>query len=320
MTSPERDEEFEAYLQRRGSVHADLERIEQPEPPASVDALILKRARSAFARPQDGEVGFSTRFAPSDPMPSTTRRWAVPVGLAATILFSVVLYRAQPDAQQLAALRETRSPTPPRSSSPVMVDLQVAGEAENDVMLASTPGEAPADVSARAPTAALAKRANVVSDAAEIETAIASVEDRTEAAANGSSRQASSAAVSAAAPAPGPPPPPAVASSAEGSTVSSAAEAPPAQTSSASAAAAMPSARASAAPGAPPVAASSAGTQSSMARKSGAERAIAPKPHEPATWLKRIEALRAAGKSAEADDQLREFRRAYPDYVLDGAR
>jgi hypothetical protein len=33
-------------------------------------------------------------------------------------------------------------------------------------------------------------------------------------------------------------------------------------------------------------------------------------------WLEEIRALRAAGKSEQAEQQLREFRVAYPDYVL----
>jgi len=35
---------------------------------------------------------------------------------------------------------------------------------------------------------------------------------------------------------------------------------------------------------------------------------------DPATWLRQIEALRAQGKTAEADAELRRFHQAFPDY------
>jgi hypothetical protein len=38
----------------------------------------------------------------------------------------------------------------------------------------------------------------------------------------------------------------------------------------------------------------------------------------PQTWLARINALRAAGKSAQADAELRRFRAMFPDYRADG--
>jgi len=40
-------------------------------------------------------------------------------------------------------------------------------------------------------------------------------------------------------------------------------------------------------------------------------------PRDPQTWLDEISALRAQGKTAEADAQLRRFRQAFPDYPLD---
>jgi hypothetical protein len=46
-----------------------------------------------------------------------------------------------------------------------------------------------------------------------------------------------------------------------------------------------------------------------------ADAAISPKATpDPATWLRRIEALRAQGRTAEADAELRRFHQAFPDY------
>jgi len=41
-----------------------------------------------------------------------------------------------------------------------------------------------------------------------------------------------------------------------------------------------------------------------------------PAPADPQAWLKQIQALRAAGKDAQADAQLRRFRAAFPGYPL----
>ena len=44
--------------------------------------------------------------------------------------------------------------------------------------------------------------------------------------------------------------------------------------------------------------------------------ALAKAQEPPETWLERIAQLRREGKNEEADRQLAEFRRAYPDYRL----
>jgi len=43
---------------------------------------------------------------------------------------------------------------------------------------------------------------------------------------------------------------------------------------------------------------------------------LAGKAESPEAWLKRIAALRAAGRHEEADERLAEFRRRYPDYEI----
>jgi hypothetical protein len=43
---------------------------------------------------------------------------------------------------------------------------------------------------------------------------------------------------------------------------------------------------------------------------------LSPRERNPATWLEDIAALRRAGRSGEADIEIRRFRSAYPDYII----
>lgn len=55
---------------------------------------------------------------------------------------------------------------------------------------------------------------------------------------------------------------------------------------------------------------------SAMARPAPAPAAAAPPPEKPERWLERIAELRSRGRHAEADRELAEFRRIYPNYTL----
>jgi len=85
MTDPERDEAFEAYLKRRSVLPDALSSDERLEPPAALDAIVLRKAREAI----------EAQGAPDQMKQQTQRppRWAVPVALAATIMLclSVVM-------------------------------------------------------------------------------------------------------------------------------------------------------------------------------------------------------------------------------------
>jgi hypothetical protein len=80
MTGPEHDPEFEAFLKRRSPMYRRLSDIDDAEPPAELDRLVLNRARDAIDTP--ARMPFYR-----------TSRWAMPAGLAATILiaFTVLL-------------------------------------------------------------------------------------------------------------------------------------------------------------------------------------------------------------------------------------
>ena len=80
MSDAEHDPEFEAFLKRRSPMHRRLSDFDHAEPSVELDRLVLTRAREAIEAP------------PQAPMYRATR-WAMPLGLAATILiaFTVVL-------------------------------------------------------------------------------------------------------------------------------------------------------------------------------------------------------------------------------------
>jgi len=75
MTGPEYDAELEAFLKRRSPMHRRLSDIDHAEPSVELDRLVLNRAREAIETP------------PAQPL-FRTSRWALPVGLAATILIA----------------------------------------------------------------------------------------------------------------------------------------------------------------------------------------------------------------------------------------
>jgi hypothetical protein len=76
MTGPERDNEFEAYLKRRARIDRRLRSLDRLEPPAELDRIIIARARQ------------SIQGAPPVPL-FRAPRWALPMGMAATILISL---------------------------------------------------------------------------------------------------------------------------------------------------------------------------------------------------------------------------------------
>ena len=75
MTGPEHEDEFEAYLTRRLPIHQRLSARERLEPPAELDRLIIAKARQAIQSPSPVRV-------------FRAPKWALPVGLAATIVIS----------------------------------------------------------------------------------------------------------------------------------------------------------------------------------------------------------------------------------------
>jgi hypothetical protein len=76
MSGPERDDEFEAYLRRQVRIDRRLKSLDRLEPPLELDRIIIGQARQAI----QGAPPVHMFRAP---------RWALPMGMAATILISL---------------------------------------------------------------------------------------------------------------------------------------------------------------------------------------------------------------------------------------
>jgi hypothetical protein len=96
MSDTEHDPEFEAFLKRRSPMHRRLSDFDHAEPSIELDRLVLGRARAAIE-------------APAQPPVYRATRWAMPVGLAATILiaFTVLLNIDHKNAKSAAPLAAT---------------------------------------------------------------------------------------------------------------------------------------------------------------------------------------------------------------------
>ena len=296
MTGPEHDPEFEAFLKRRSPIHRRLADFDHAEPSIELDRLVLGRAREAIETPAQPPMFRATR-------------WAMPVGLAATILiaFTVVLNidrhaprmeksvaaakaeHAAAPVTQLTANQAERGATDSRiaaeSSATPSAQAQRASAGAGAVAAdAGQPASAlerrdmRAERKAAAPIAT-ATAANATATEAESDAVASDVGKQRDRSLSDQPLLASSAAVrgttdlAAVSPAPTAAPPPASAS---------------AQTPSSASASTPPSASA---PSAPP------------AYQASAE-----------SWLREINRLRASGKTAEAERELTAFRQAYPSH------
>jgi hypothetical protein len=81
MTAPEHDDEFELYLKRRLPIHQRISALERLEPPEDLDRIVITKARQAIQSPSPVRI-------------FRAPKWALPVGLAATIIisFTVLLH------------------------------------------------------------------------------------------------------------------------------------------------------------------------------------------------------------------------------------
>jgi hypothetical protein len=78
MSDSEHDDEFEAYLKRRLPINKPASSLEHLEPPPELDRIVISKARNAIK----GVSPIRFLRAP---------QWALPVGLAATILLSFAI-------------------------------------------------------------------------------------------------------------------------------------------------------------------------------------------------------------------------------------
>jgi hypothetical protein len=78
VSDSEQDDEFEAYLKRRVPIDKGMSPLNRLEPPAELDRIVIGKARKAI----QGASPLQIYRAP---------KWALPVGLAATILVSFAI-------------------------------------------------------------------------------------------------------------------------------------------------------------------------------------------------------------------------------------
>lgn len=81
MSGPERDDDFEAYLRRGARFDRRLKSLDRLEPPLELDRMIIGQARQAI----QGAPPVPLFRGSGHPAP----RWALPMGMAATILISL---------------------------------------------------------------------------------------------------------------------------------------------------------------------------------------------------------------------------------------
>jgi hypothetical protein len=199
MSTPDRDEEFEAFLARRSLLPRALAERENAEPPAEVDRRVLEEARAAVnAAPARKSF--------------RTNRWPVPVALAATVLISlaIVVQLQRPSSNALTASRsEQRTVMPRQAFEPARAPLQtdIAEEPEPDVDVLSDSPERFAKASAPAESRRLIASANEQRRLAQ--------ERADESAADASADTATQSRRESVAMAPPPPPAPALADAAE---------------------------------------------------------------------------------------------------------
>jgi hypothetical protein len=322
MTIPETDSEFEAFLKTRTVLPNGMSDDDKLEPPKALDAIVLKKAREAIRA--------------REPV-SRPARWATPVALAATILLclsivlNVSLNTNRPAASlqhMTAATADKPSPAPAgpasegerrekvadatTSSEAILPEEKVAGSrAPRPPVLAEAAPPAPAELpraddSHARKTEALASRSETPQGLSEVVTT--------------SRRRAAG---------PAPTEAPTIANSAAGkpaqladrgrapnlapteaSTIADSAADKPAQLADRGRAPGpAPSAVAGVAPDS--VATAPEGEQPALAKR---KAAASPHPQDPQTWLRQIAALRAEGKVAQADAEMRRFRSIFPAY------
>jgi hypothetical protein len=134
ITDSEYHDDFEAYLKRRVSIDRRLALIDRLEPPPELDRIIIGKARAAIQSPAPVAV-------------FKAPRWAVPMGLAATILVSLsmlldlgIRQAIRQDAGRSQVLAATEEPF-----SEITLPLDAQPELEESAKPSLTRAEAPAE-------------------------------------------------------------------------------------------------------------------------------------------------------------------------------
>jgi hypothetical protein len=303
MSTPDRDEEFEAFLARRSLLPRALAEHEDAEPRPEVDRSVLYEAQAAVnAAPARKSF--------------RKNRWPVPVALAATVLISlaivVQLQRPAPDTFAFSRGAQPGSTQQRQAFEPGVPAVQpdLAPEPESDGAEFSDSPERFAKASAPAESRALIASANQMRPTAEERADEAADVDASADAAVASRREA----VAASPPTPSPAP---VLADAARARDNAAAEADRAATNSVAATEARGTTDSVAEAKARSATDSVATAEAENGKAAPAAAASAER--DPKAWLERIAKLRAEGKRAQADREFKAFVKRYPDYVTDEA-
>jgi len=301
MTHPERDDEFEAFLKHRTVLPHGVSVDDKLEPPHALDEQVLRKAREAIH---------------ADKQSQRAPRWAMPMAIAATVLLclsialnvSLNTNRPVPEQQRLTVANADKPVAESRADDANVLDSisvtatrrevgdeRKAAGAANAIAQADT-GSADGIDGAKSTAAATGRaRAESVPDAK-----LTAVRPPVLADAQ------SPAFGSVAAP--------------EANELESVAVTGTRRAAKSKSEGYMQPAERSAAPALPvPSAAAPAATAlpSAPAPASGAPAAAsASHPLDPGTWLKQIDALRAQGRTGEADAEMQRFRAAFPKYPV----
>lgn len=134
MSSPQDDKDLDDYLRGESELSRRYRALSQEEPPAALDRLILEQARARNA-------GDTSNVAPL--RRGGAKRWAVPFGLAATMLLSFAILRER------GVQTEVSAPAPATLSTTEMTEKQADAAAVEP----ARQREAESDVAAEAPQA-----------------------------------------------------------------------------------------------------------------------------------------------------------------------
>jgi hypothetical protein len=325
MSDSDHDDEFEAYLKQRKPIHKGVGPL---EPPPELDRIVIGQARQAIQNPRPTPV-------------YRAPKWALPMGLAATILISFAVMlglgvraskhldarttQAQAVDSQAPATTAAGIPAPdaPASDSPA---AQASAAVAKPPPIATAPWPPiPRRTipSTAASSAALGSEGSEqpVGDKARTRLAHAEVaakrlrpEGDTAAGAAGQRQSAASERVASAASEP-------VAAGSDGGGEQAAvpAETPSVvQASSAKPATSVAPVIDAGRAAAPVVTAAPAVPTSAPPPTPAAYSSAAPQQGriDPVTWLLRIEKLRSEGHTTQAEEEIKRFRDAYPDYPL----
>jgi hypothetical protein len=296
MSDSEHDDEFEEYLKRRVPIDKGASQREPLEPPPELDRIVIGKARKAI----QGAAPLHLYRAP---------KWALPVGLAATILLSFAILLD-------LGVRAKRNDTSLQATASQTSGIQTPQSAPGSSEPRPTPKTAPAPAAAAAPAIQNASRAANVSDAeqelssdtdrsrlAKAEKAAKRARPEQEMAARAMQEVAvvgSRSANSLVTPSP-------IAAVPADEMNPAAPTAPPDVTKPAP----LPQRDAVSVD-----ATSQAAPPPQVARRSSSEAETKVDNPDPATWLERIEKLRSTGQTAEAEREMKRFRATYPDYPL----